>query len=1032
MTWRGTLPAACWEAREAPAIIPVEAESTSNGVFLATHTSIPIVLRDQVDSAIGGTVVDEHGLRRAVEELPADQPIIPILGKSGTGKSHLIRWLRINLKPDDSTRLIFVPKHRMSLRGILELILEHATSERAAELRAKVAAATDAAADETTAQLRLRNELAVLVETRGADKDGTPEENELRAFLASAEGLPALLGDPVFRRRLLADNGPIARLVREKLSGKGSEDKEDAFGFSAADLDLSVDDVSKAGVDAASVASALASDAPLRDLAAKMLNEQLGPAVSEVFGIGGDDLKQLLVELRLDLHKQGLDLLLLIEDFSIFQGIQGGLIDAITLLPTETLALCPMRVVMAVTTGYFVNQMPETVYTRTYKVFDLELPADKTAPFDPAGFAARYLNAVRVGSKEIDKHHLEDREVLDQETDERPESNHCLQCPVRDKCHQAFGEIGGIGLFPFSKTALDRAIRSQSKGDAFVARDVLTRVLRPVLQRDQLELDEGRFPSTGFANDFHTGALDVLDNVEDHVQLSTPGDPALSERRIRMVRFWGPGHGPQNLHPTIHEAFAIPPLPDLTTDQHTLPQSPARQEPSRPSDRPQTPLGGDVVFPPPPPAQASASASKPSLVQAVDDWHKTGELIQRHRTELRKIVHAAVIGFLGLEDGYGGDSGDWTKGRVEFTPSFVVDTSIALDGSGLQTALVSIDHRNVDDVRVLRALAWVNAEGSWEDVPQGDALQSLCMNRVQEWADSVSAFLLPSEDDDAELGRLAHALLTVSKAVGVADSYKSDALSRVKALFVSPRKLADAAERPLTRRWQDRFIGAESKADRDLLQQRLLRLTSYRQGAGKPLAIDLPRLLRAMRDDAAAAAWPEHVPEPIRNVVGNIEKRITMLDPLLGETRRLVPDVSDLGGDVAEVAHALNTLLSDLAALGQSANSINPSSLHDAAKSVKASDLKKVTDQNAGLDAWPTLTADQRLRLMTLDEGPALRIRAWLDPALEAVKVLEQKLQAGPASEAQREYDETLQRLVAGLETLSREVMDVAGPEGGA
>lgn len=286
MTWRGTLPAACWEAREAPAIIPVEAESTSNGVFLATHTSIPILLRDRVDSAVGGTIVDEHNLRRAVEELPADQPIIPILGKSGTGKSHLVRWLRINLKPNDATRLIFVPKHRMSLRGILELILEHATSERAAELRAKVAAASDAAADETTAQLRLRNELAVLVETRGAAKDGTPEENDLRAFLASAEGLPALLGDPVFRRRLLADNGPIARLVREKLSGKGSEDKEDAFGFTAADLDLSVDDVSKAGVDAASVASALASDAPCGTWQRRCLTSNSGRRSARSSGSG--------------------------------------------------------------------------------------------------------------------------------------------------------------------------------------------------------------------------------------------------------------------------------------------------------------------------------------------------------------------------------------------------------------------------------------------------------------------------------------------------------------------------------------------------------------------------------------------------------------------------------------------------------------------------------------------------------------------------------------------------------------------------
>jgi len=109
VSWRGTLPAACWNGQEASAIIPVEAESTSDGVFLATHSTIPITQRDQVDNARGGAVVDEQALLRAVQEQPADQPIIPILGKSGTGKSHLVRWLRAHLETKDSTRLIFVP-----------------------------------------------------------------------------------------------------------------------------------------------------------------------------------------------------------------------------------------------------------------------------------------------------------------------------------------------------------------------------------------------------------------------------------------------------------------------------------------------------------------------------------------------------------------------------------------------------------------------------------------------------------------------------------------------------------------------------------------------------------------------------------------------------------------------------------------------------------------------------------------------------------------------------------------------------------
>ncbi len=158
-----------------------------------------------------------------------------------------MRWLRINLDEKPSTRMIFVPKHRMSLRSILDLILEHAEGQRAEDLRAKVATAVDAATDEKAAQLRLRAELAVLIETRGATKDGTSDEVDLRAYLASPGGLPALFGDDVFRSRLLADDGPIARLVKEKLSGKGSEDKDEAFGFTAEDLNLSVDDVKNAG-----------------------------------------------------------------------------------------------------------------------------------------------------------------------------------------------------------------------------------------------------------------------------------------------------------------------------------------------------------------------------------------------------------------------------------------------------------------------------------------------------------------------------------------------------------------------------------------------------------------------------------------------------------------------------------------------------------------------------------------------------------------------------------------------------------------
>ena len=757
MSWRGTLPAACWDAHEASAIIPVEAESTSDGVFLATHSTIPITQRDQVDSARGGAVVDENALLRAVQAQPADQPIIPILGKSGTGKSHLVRWLRAHLETKDSTRLIFVPKHRMSLRGILELILEHASGDRADELRAKVATAVDAAADEKTAQLKLRNALAVNIETRGNRTEGSPEEIELRAYLASPGGLPALFGDDVFRSRLLDQNGPIARLVREKLSGKGDEDKEDAFGFTADDLNLSVDDVKRAGHAAREVAGALTSELTFRELAARMINEQLGPSVSEVFGVGGDDLKQILTDVRVEMDKQGLELLVLIEDFSIFQGIQGGLIDAITLISTEAQRLCPMRVVMAVTTGYFINQMPETVYTRTYRVFDLDLPEGVDASFQPAGFASRYLNAVRVGAAELDAAHARGGEL----------ANACEQCPVNTKCHSSFGQVDGYGLFPFNTSALDRAIMSQSSDGSFVARNVLTRVLRPVLHRDQAEIDNGRFPSDGFANDFRNGASDRLANIEDQFKLRSAGDEDLSERRIRLVRFWGSDAGAENLSPTIHNAFGVPPIDGLGS-----------VEPPKPVPSP-SPIPGPspVRVPSPQPV-----AEDPTLVKAVDGWLATENIRMSDVNDLRNIVFRAVRQRLAFDDGYGGDS-LWGNDKA-LAPGFEAKM-VEFSQSKLANSVLPMDRSNADDMRALRALAWANSKGNWADVPDGERLQRLAENAIDRWATLVGAALLPPKrpTDDTELARLVEVLLNMARALGVADAFKSDTASRIRALF---------------------------------------------------------------------------------------------------------------------------------------------------------------------------------------------------------------------------------------------------------
>lgn len=990
-------------------MIPVEAETPPDAVFLATHTSIPVFQRDAVTNVKGAEKTEEDSLLRAVLEQPADQPILPILGRSGTGKSHLVRWLRVRLPETDTRRVIFVPKHRMSLRGILDLILDRAESERAAELRQRVAAAVEAIADLQEAKLRLRNELAVLVETRGVRTDVPAEERELREWLASSDGLPALLGDPVFRERIFDDRGPLSRLAQEKLTGKGTEDKEEAFGFSADDLTMTVDDTSRASAAASAVASALASDHGSREIAAKMLNEQLNPAVSQVFGIGGDDLKDLLVEVRVELQRQNLELLLLIEDFSIFQGIQGGLLDAITLIPTQDNGVCPMRVVMAVTSGYFIQQMPDTVYTRVYKVFDLDDPSPRVS-FPPDVVASRYLNAIRVGTDAL--------EAANHANGETP--NACEQCPVNDKCHAAFGAVDGYGLFPFNRNALSRAVKSKLVDERLSVRDFLTRVLRPVLFSQHDEIDREAFPNAAFDNSFRVGAEGILDSVEDEHRLATAGDADLSKRRVVLVRYWGDeAVGPQNLRPAIHEAFGIPPLQGLPGPGGRL------ASPTPPPGPDPTPPPRPDPTPPPRPKVAL-----PELVQVIDNFRATGRLLQAPRNDLRGFVHSAVIARLVLEDGLGGNP-MWNRAGKQWDKAFDSATSIAIGEQAGPSTLITIDRENDDDVRVLRALAWVNAVGAWRNVENGEDLQRLVEEKVAQWSATVSETLFPERDkrEDPELAVVANTLLSMSKALGISDAFKDDALSRTRALFVAAPEPDLDPSRPKFRRWQSRVSSDPQRLSRDQLQQRVLRLASFTQGSGSPLALDLPRITKALRGKDAGDDLPDAA-GLLQETATAVRGRLASLDDVKDEANAFVPDLSDLGGDLLDVVRRLEGLVVERATAGQLPGAVDRVGLAAAGKALKQGDHNRVQSTKEKLNLWDQLSSDDRLRLLSDDwDDASMRVRHWLSLATRAVETLEQRLGEGGNTEVQLEYDQARQALILTLEAAASHLSHLDDPE---
>src|SRR5687768_2585556 len=94
---------ACWPRERVYEVMNTEAETVPDDVFLAVHTTYPLNLvhRDLNVRGVQEQVSPDTFLARFLDpKLPHVQSVI--LGDSGSGKSHFIQWLRLNIpeQPD--------------------------------------------------------------------------------------------------------------------------------------------------------------------------------------------------------------------------------------------------------------------------------------------------------------------------------------------------------------------------------------------------------------------------------------------------------------------------------------------------------------------------------------------------------------------------------------------------------------------------------------------------------------------------------------------------------------------------------------------------------------------------------------------------------------------------------------------------------------------------------------------------------------------------------------------------------------------
>ncbi len=614
----------CWNIDRVRRSMDVEATQTPDHIFLATHHPIAMYRQELIEAPSRVQYTEEQLLKDFLSE--KDFAFVPVLGSSGTGKSHLIRWLAANIESTERRRVLLIPKIGTNLKDIIGLILEGMNGIPFDEYRQRLNRATSSLT-EAQAREQLLNQLAATVGPNGRHERA--KLSEVEDYLVDA--IDSFLYDPFFRQYWLEQGGIIHQLVIHTL---GNQDKVEIVNerrqFSLNDLPLDIRYIQKAGEKARDFYRELYSNDEIQKATVDWLNRHLDQAIAQVLSLGREDLQRLMREVRETLAEQGIELVLLIEDFAKLQGIDREVLEAVLARPQQPgrKPLCAIRTALACTTGYF-KSLIDTVRTRVTFSINLDLGTVSEQSLvnygDIQQFVARYLNAVRLEEQTI--RNWANSLKTEEDSGRKYLPSGCDDCQHRQACHTGFGEAGGIGLYPFTAKALEKML-TKVNPENFNPRILIKDVLRWTLENAYTDIAQGRFPFISLRE--HFGSMGLSTILQKDIEIL---DRQNYDRREILLGLWTDGNEICDLPTEVHTAFDIPPL-GVKVQPTKIPSSAllikGKLNKQALSENKQTAI-----------EQLPDKLTK--QLQILDDWNNQKILPQDLAGELRPFIYSAIV-----------------------------------------------------------------------------------------------------------------------------------------------------------------------------------------------------------------------------------------------------------------------------------------------------------------------------------------------------------------------------------------------------
>jgi hypothetical protein len=620
----------CWALDQVANVIQQTAQTTaaSAACFLAAHSPF----RKITDAKTAGRTLSEEEVFNDILSSARGQVQAFVKGEPGTGKSHLIRWLkersdyasRDKKSSSERRRVVLVTRGNGSLKDALGQIVRQLGQEFERHTN-RVQGAIDRLSDRT-ARAMLLSELALEVDTRWSNEHGRSP------LPSSLQHLGQALRSNGFGDWMKRDGGVIHSVIQRLTDSSSAEDRETFPAFTPEDFDIPLRYL-QPGANARQVldfAEDLAEEPETRELAAQTLSTALQDAIRAMTGLKGDDLLTIFTEIRRQLGPDRI-LVVLIEDVSV-TGLDQDVVNAFE--PRSGDGLCRMVAVLGITENGWLR-LPDNLRQRATHVYEVGGSTVQQWAADPeeiAKFTARYLNAIRSTEAEL-------LAIAEERFEGDIRRSRCDECACRQECHAAFGKVvfdGGaeVGMFPFTKHAPYVLLQSLSDAHYHSQRGLLDHVLLSGLQRSYDSLQSRRFPRPQMFP-VSRPASTIWAGFENRYCGGAAWSSEQKERLRFLAQFWVNASTPDALAAALQPFLQPLDLPSFSSKPGVVARSP---------DQPK-PTGGNTDGPPPPPPE---DRELKRLLGLLDAWFG-GQPLQEDNT-FRKLLGDLLVNSIAWQD----------------------------------------------------------------------------------------------------------------------------------------------------------------------------------------------------------------------------------------------------------------------------------------------------------------------------------------------------------------------------------------------